>query len=565
MTRSRRAVLTASAGLAAALVGVRVFWRAVSGDVSGPSLLAAAVDALPFAALILGCGVASAVINLPRLLLRPRRSTLGRSLQSALGIGWLSVTELASEAQAVRRALRLRGIRRSVRALTPVLEHAIERAIAVAGTLALTPPSTPTRPASKHPAVHFDSVSLSYDERKILHRVSLDLEPGLTVLTGPTGGGKTSLIELISGLAEHLHCGRRVGTLTVLGVDRSVSIAHTSASIGMLAQQPRLGMLDEQQAVLSAGEVVQAALARAIAHRPSMLLLDEPFADLDQEARVALCTTITDFVERGAIVVVAEHHTDELEALHPRWLQVVDGTVTSGRWQPPSPRVVRTLGPSGHETAVRIDAPLVSYRGVSNRLTVCAALRSGEAVAILGPNGSGKTSLLEALANPRPGEVMVQGVDVGTRHRDAPTVALVPDDVRRLFVCETLEEELRLADRVARQSLGATESSFRALLHTSTVDHLLSTHPRDLSAGTQRALALAMQLSRRPGLLLVDEPTRGLDPDARGDAAEQLSCVAETGAVVLFATQDQSFASSVAHRVWHLRDGALVAPSEVPS
>jgi energy-coupling factor transport system ATP-binding protein len=73
---------------------------------------------------------------------------------------------------------------------------------------------------------------------------------------------------------------------------------------------------------------------------------------------------------------------------------------------------------------------------------------------------------------------------------------------------------------------------------------LLRTHPRDLSAGTKLALAIAMQLSYKPEILLIDEPVKGLDPIAREKTAEVLACVAETGCAVIFATHDEHFARS---------------------
>ena len=91
---------------------------------------------------------------------------------------------------------------------------------------------------------------------------------------------------------------------------------------------------------------------------------------------------------------------------------------------------------------------------------------------------------------------------------------------------------------------------------------LLGTHPRDLSAGTQLALAIAIQLAWKPGVVLIDEPARGLDSHSRDAMAEVLRCVAETGTVVLFATHDHAFVADMNCRVLQIQNTSLT-PVEV--
>jgi energy-coupling factor transport system ATP-binding protein len=156
-------------------------------------------------------------------------------------------------------------------------------------------------------------------------------------------------------------------------------------------------------------------------------------------------------------------------------------------------------------------------------------IHQGQRIALLGPNGIGKTSLLTQLAV------------------DYPSARMVPERVEDFFVCQSLEEELARADKVAKVPKGFTRLTFESLVPLD--EELLKTHPRDLSAGTKLALALSMQLSFKPQLLLVDEPVKGLDPLARERAAEVLACVAETGCAIVFATHDETFASSADTRV----------------
>jgi len=119
------------------------------------------------------------------------------------------------------------------------------------------------------------------------------------------------------------------------------------------------------------------------------------------------------------------------------------------------------------------------------------------------------------------------------------------------------------ADQLAgHKNSGLTALTFWSILGTEENPELLTVHPRDLSAGTQVALAIALQLSWKPRVILVDEPTRGLDEISRTAMAEVLRCVAETGTAVIFASHDQAFISDLGCRVFSLRAGALV-PVEV--
>ena len=179
---------------------------------------------------------------------------------------------------------------------------------------------------------------------------------------------------------------------------------------------------------------------------------------------------------------------------------------------------------------------------------VSLSLHVGEMLAITGANGVGKSSLLHALAATAPSQSICR---------------LVPENVSSLFITETLEEELSRADSLAgHKHSGLTAMTFWSILATEESPELLSVHPRDLSAGTQVALAIALQLAWKPQVVLIDEPTRGLDALARTAMAEVLRCVAETGTAVLFASHDEAFVADQGCCVLAIREGALV-PDEV--
>lgn len=583
MTRTRFVPLIGSLWLAAGFIAVRVFWRLVTDGLDWGSLAQAARAALPFAALILACGLLSSLVNVRALLLRAPRLRLGGSIITALVIGLASVSELAGAARAARRAGLLRGSRSRFALAVPLLEHAIERTTALAAALELRGFGSRLSAQPNTEGIRLDALELHYGERRVLGPLSLNIEPGVTVLTGPTGGGKTSLLEAISGVAEQLNGARRSGELTAYGVDRTALVRDTAGFIGVVPQQVRLSFVGETASEelaftaallgttppaagttriteLSAGEAVAVALESALLGSPRVLLLDEPFADLDRAHRQQLLSRLSELAAAGGIIVVAEHHTAELDELSPRWLSVVGGQVTDGRWTAPPLEITRTAAIGGDDVTVKISAATMSYRGAPRSLNFAAELEAGTLVALTGPNGSGKSSLLAALAEPAAGTVHVRGEEVSGLQPDL--IALVPENARELFLRETLGEELRLADRIAGVQAGLTELSLRSLLRSTDLDALWEQHPRDLSAGTQRALAIAIQLSHKPGLLLIDEPTRGLDPGARADMAEVLRCVAETGTAVVFATHDAEFAAALTSVHWQMDAGSLRFDSE---
>ncbi|MFC9846299.1 ABC transporter ATP-binding protein [Streptomyces sp. NPDC060223] len=184
----------------------------------------------------------------------------------------------------------------------------------------------------------------------------------------------------------------------------------------------------------------------------------------------------------------------------------------------------------------------------------------GETIALMGRNGAGKSTLLAALVGlvePAAGSVRVGGA---VPHRTAPRdlvrrVGLVPQEPRDLLYADTVAAECAAADVDA----GAEPGSCRAL-----VSELLpgigdGTHPRDLSEGQRLALALAVVLTARPPLLLLDEPTRGLDYAAKARLVALLRALAAEGHAIILATHDVELAAELAHRVVILADGEVVA------
>ncbi|KOU07546.1 cobalt ABC transporter ATP-binding protein [Streptomyces sp. NRRL F-2295] len=228
----------------------------------------------------------------------------------------------------------------------------------------------------------------------------------------------------------------------------------------------------------------------------------------------------------------------------------------------------RTEGVPADGSAVpSADGPIAVVEGLGVRRGRVEALRRvsltvapGEAVALMGRNGAGKSTLLGALVGmiePTAGTVRVGGRAPARTDPRAMVrrVGLVPQEPRDLLYADTVAAECAAADRDA----GVPEGTCRALVSELVPGVADDTHPRDLSEGQRLALALALVLTGRPPLLLLDEPTRGLDYAAKARLVGVLRGLAAEGHAIVLATHDVELAAELAHRVVILADGEVVA------
>jgi energy-coupling factor transport system ATP-binding protein len=371
-----------------------------------------------------------------------------------------------------------------------------------------------------------------------------------------------------------------------------------------------LGLADLRQRplrTLSGGQQQRVAIGAALTAQPRVLVLDEPTSALDPTAAEEVIAAITRLVhDLGMTVVLAEHRLERVIAHADRVIVVTgDGGILDGPpatalaavvdvppivglarlvgWDPvplsirdarrlaPALRVrladrapderrlARTMGdaPGPALTARSITVtygPIVAVRDVD--LTLAA----GGITAVMGRNGSGKSSLLWALQGSGPrlrGTVLVgdgdpADLEVAEARR---RVALVPQDADDLLYLETVDEECRRADVESAAPPGAC----RVLLDRLVLGIPADAHPRDLSEGQRLALVLAIQLVGGPRVVLLDEPTRGLDYAAKRHLGAILRDLAAEGRAVLLSTHDVEFVATVADRVVVMADGEIVA------
>ncbi|MQA01422.1 MAG: ATP-binding cassette domain-containing protein [Streptosporangiales bacterium] len=353
---------------------------------------------------------------------------------------------------------------------------------------------------------------------------------------------------------------------------------------------------------LSGGQQQRVAIGSVLTAHPSVLVLDEPTSALDPGGAEEVLAAVTRLVhDLGVTVLLAEHRLERVVQYADRVVAVAaDGSVTDGPpagmllttevappvvelgrlagWRPLplSVRDARRLaGPLRERLAAATPPPsangagdtLLAARGVLVRHGDVVAVRAvdlelsaGEVTALMGRNGAGKSSLLWALQGSGPrhgGTVRVGAADPGrlSAAQARSLVALVPQTPGDLLYLETVDEECAQADAESAVPADAT----RALLDELAPGIDGARHPDDLSEGQRLALVLAVQLVGRPSVVLLDEPTRGLDYPAKRRLAEVLRSLASDGASVLVATHDVEFAAGVAGRVVVLAGGEVVA------
>lgn len=578
------------------------------GPVTTDGLRDAAASALPIALAILAFGAVNAVVDLHRALARASRRGPLRGIARALAIAAATLPSLAEGARAVRFAQRLRGERAGARMLLPLLERTLERAAAVAAALELRGFAGRGLAGDCLGPVEAEAVEVGFggctSGRGIRLPSSLTLGAGtLTLVVGATGSGKSTLLRALSGLHTHTDGGWIAGSLRVVGHERAtVPPRDLAQRVGVVLQHPReafaservrdeiglalelrgvapvivaarvaeiadrvgvTGLLDRPTRGLSAGEATLVAIAAAIVEHPILLLVDEPLADLDADARARVAGLLEALAhEAGMCVVVAEHRVGTLAGIADTVLRIDDGVIrcmaspvggaeVSGAGGTPRAHASRAEAGSSQGCVLRARGITVRHRDTVAVAGAAVELHAGEIVALVGPNGAGKSTLLAALALPG------RGMDVEAAGR----VALVPDASDDLFTSDTVAAECRRADRrAARGAAPATAARFAGFLgldpESPGLAARMARHPRDLSAGERRCLALAIQLAGSPRVLMVDEPTRGLDLAARELVWAALTALAGSGTAVLVASHEPEVAARADRRLT-MRSGLL--------
>lgn len=494
--------------------------------------------------------------------------------------------------------------------------------------------------------------------------VDLDLlEGSQTVLIGPSGCGKSTLTLTLNGLVPHSIPSDYSGSILVAGTEvADADIAPLAQRVGLVMQDPDSQIvtrsvwdevcyalenlcidrkeIDERAAdalqllgiddlaardpwTLSGGQRQRVVLAGALAVRPSLLILDEPTANLDPMAARDFHEALTRITDEAMTLLVIEHNLDYLAhridrvvALDATGSIIADGSprqvfseyadalVEAGIRIPASVRLGQRLGSAPppltpDETtallarlAPSLPAPTAGDASLiggppsradslpaaleADKLCVERAKRpvlrgvdlslfSGEMVALLGVNGAGKSTLLRTLVGleaPRSGTIRVNGrAATGwlMRRRIRSACTLVTQNPEHQFVTASVRDELAHSMRLARYPAPDVSATVERLLVDYGLEAFADHNPFTLSGGQKRRLSVAAALTIPRDAVLLDEPTFGQDESSVIALMEHIRAFADRGGAVLFATHDLDVAAAHADRVVVLDAGSVIA------
>ena len=459
--------------------------------------------------------------------------------------------------------------------------------------------------------ISIDNVSFGYGEaQETLSQVSTAIAPGECVLLcGASGCGKTTVTKLINGLIPAFTPGCRLeGRVEVDGLDPGTTPMYELArKVGSVFQNPKsqffnldtdselaFGLenegrtpeeirkrvsdtvdalhLQELQArnifSLSGGQKQLLAFGSVYAMGPEIFVLDEPTANLDQDAIARLHDQIAGLKRQGRTVVIAEHRLCFLTDLIDQALYLRDGvlerTFTREQFCALTDRErealgLRTLTPAG--CTLPAVAPAGAKEGLSVEGLTCAyrkeppvfqalsfSARPGEVVAITGPNGVGKTTLsrcLCGLIREQAGQIALNGRLLNRKERQKAAFCVMQDVNHQLF-SDSVWGECRMS------APDAPNSTVEGVLDSLHLLPFRERHPMSLSGGQKQRLAVATALLSEKPILIFDEPTSGLDYARMVEVSGVIRSLAQQGRIVLVVTHDQEFLQRACDRVLRL-------------
>lgn len=374
---------------------------------------------------------------------------------------------------------------------------------------------------------------------------------------------------------------------------------------------------------LSGGQKQLLNLASIMAMQPSVLILDEPTSQLDPIASSEFIATVAKINrELGTTIIMTEHRLDEVIPISDRVIVMDSGKIIADG----SPKEIgRFLSDKGHDMFLAMPIPMRIFASVENSLEcpitirdgrnwissiaegrklrecpkgfetakdgqavielkdvwfkyekdgadivkgVNITVKKGEFLSILGGNGTGKTTTLSLMANlnkPYRGNIKIKGEnisDIDEAELFNGILGVLPQNPQSLFVKKTVE--LELLDMLSDLNMTEEEKHEQLdyVVSLCRLNALLNQHPYDLSGGEQQRTALAKILLMQPEILLLDEPTKGLDAEFKEELGQIIKNLRDSGATVIMVSHDIEFCAKYSHRCALFFDGNIVTSGE---
>jgi energy-coupling factor transport system ATP-binding protein len=479
-----------------------------------------------------------------------------------------------------------------------------------------------------------------------LRKVTFQAEAGQVILiAGASGSGKTTLIRCLNGLIPHSYKGgQQLGQIRIFGQEpASLTLAEISQRVGTVLQDPEkqivasyvanevafglenlgvprpemrqrlntildhleIGYLYSRETFsLSGGEKQKVVVASTLVLEPSILLLDEPLANLDPLSVKETLSLIRRLADEGKTVLLIEHRLEDVFKIQPdRILFLVGGeqryfgdlagfkaVADPHEVKLPAPLILQRLKQVGTPPAVDSQpltplseqrqqaAPLLQFEDVSFRYTAEKAVlqginftvQAGDVIAILGPNGAGKTTLVKhaiGLLKPKQGRVLVAGRDSRELSvaQIAHTLGYVFQSPSHMLFAPTVSEELAFGPRNLGFAEEVIAANITAALEMVDLKERAADPPLALSFGQQKRVTIAAVAAMKSRILVMDEPTAGQDYRHYTDFMDAIlhpgqdSPWREAFEAVIFITHDLDLAISYANRIMLVSEGRLVA------
>ncbi|TLV03214.1 sugar ABC transporter ATP-binding protein [Dyadobacter luticola] len=464
-------------------------------------------------------------------------------------------------------------------------------------------------------------ISKSFGPVKAVQNISFDLAVGeVHAICGENGAGKSTLMNILSGnlapdageilldgnvikpknqlhandlgiaivyqhlslfdnqnVAENIFVNRFPKTKSGL-IDYKAAYSGTAQLLQQLCIDPILSP-DTQVSELSAGQKQMVEIAKALAKNPSVLILDEPTASISGSDTQTLFNIIRDLKNKGTSIIYISHRMEEIFEISDRVTVLKDGqmvgvaqTSTLTREILINKMVGRDIQKLERRQTLSGDTVL-EVKGLSNKKLheVSFKICKGEIVALAGLIGAGRTEIAKSIFGAMPldaGEIYLNGQKINIQSpADAVhfKIAYVPEERKSLglFAAMSLSENIDSINYTSdnafwsdsKMALGRAED-FRQRLRI--VSHSATQPVADLSGGNQQKVVLAKWLSTDPDLLMIDEPTHGIDIGAKFEIYELLQNLAQKGKAILLISSELQEVLAISDRILVVKNGAIV-------